>query len=158
MNYNVFEGTSTFTPLDGLAVAAVTSAPCQLQRVRGNAERSATWRTVYNYVLAASVAGSALKRRWQRHQKAYRRQYARALIVILNAKWTKDMLNVPRVLTLMTTRSQKSWSCGMGSKCCTPVNWLWGVGPSSSWLLSFGSDLQHRTREVTHWSSWQSLS
>jgi len=44
-------------------------------------------------------------------------------------------------LTLMTTLSQKSWSCGMGSKCVTPVYWVWGFVPSSSWLLSFGSDL-----------------
>lgn len=29
----------------------------------------------------------------------------------------------------------------MGSKCVTPVYWVWGFGPSSSWLLSFGSDL-----------------
>lgn len=29
----------------------------------------------------------------------------------------------------------------MGSKCVTPVYWVWGFVPSSSWLLSFGSDL-----------------
>lgn len=29
----------------------------------------------------------------------------------------------------------------MGSNCVTPVYWVCGFGPSSSWLLSFGSDL-----------------
>jgi hypothetical protein len=57
-----------------------------------------------------------------------------------------------RVLTLITTRSQKSWSWGTGSKCCTPVNWLWGVGPSSSWLLSLGSDLQRNTTQHKPWA------
>lgn len=43
--------------------------------------------------------------------------------------------------TLMTTLSQKSWSCGIGSKCAgcawNPVP----APPSSSWLLSLGNDL-----------------
>lgn len=43
------------------------------------------------------------------------------------------------LLTLITTRSQKSWSCGMGSNCGTSL--FLESEPSSSWLLNFGNDL-----------------
>lgn len=49
------------------------------------------------------------------------------------------------VLTLMTTRSQKSWSCGIGSKWAWPPPNPWPAPPSSSWLLNFGRDLCRTT-------------
>jgi len=51
------------------------------------------------------------------------------------------------VFTLITTRSQKSWSWGIGSKLTTPENSRCCVGPSSSWLLSFGNDLQNERKQ-----------
>lgn len=43
--------------------------------------------------------------------------------------------------TLMTTLSQKSWSCGIGSKwACVPPKPR-PAPPSSSWLLNLGNDL-----------------
>ena len=44
-------------------------------------------------------------------------------------------------LTLITTLSQKSWSCGMGSKVPTPRYWLGLFPSSSSWLANLGRDL-----------------
>lgn len=51
------------------------------------------------------------------------------------------------LFTLITTRSQKSWSWGIGSKLTTPENSRC-CGPSSSWLLSFGNDLQESIRKL----------
>jgi hypothetical protein len=58
-------------------------------------------------------------------------------------KLTKDWYWMDgKLLTLITTRSQKSWSCGMGSKVPTPGNWPFGLSPSSSsWLANLGRDL-----------------
>jgi len=64
------------------------------------------------------------------------------------------------LLTLIVTLSQKSWSCGIGSNVALPEQcWGWpcvrpvprfapGPQPSSSWVLSFGSDLYNVYRKL----------
>jgi len=51
-------------------------------------------------------------------------------------------------LTLITTLSQKSWSCGMGSKVPTPRYWLGLFPSSSSWLANLGRDLFNWTNRL----------
>jgi len=66
------------------------------------------------------------------------------------------------LLTLIVTLSQKSWSCGIGSNVALPEQcWGWpcvrpvprfapGPQPSSSWVLSFGSDLNNVYRKLIY--------
>lgn len=73
-----------------------------------------------------------------------------------------NMIICVSLLTLIVTLSQKSWSCGIGSNVALPEQcWGWpcvrpvprfapGPQPSSSWVLSFGSDLKNGYRKLGH--------
>jgi hypothetical protein len=132
---NEFAGTPIEVPLDGLC----------------------------NYVLAVSLAVSALKRRWERHQTANRRQYARALILKLNlfafprnerrtswmslgySRWWR-LVHRSRGRVGWVRSAALQWTGCEGSARPRPGCWV------SAATCNIGQ------REVTHWSSWQSFS
>jgi len=86
------------------------------------------------------------------------RNYAHTCFLLINF----NLIICVSLLTLIVTLSQKSWSCGIGSNVALPEQcWGWpcvrpvprfapGPQPSSSWVLSFGSDLNIVFRKLIY--------